>query len=86
MAQPHCVVYDGHTPLQTDPDTAAALAQARSVGGMVWVDLSQPTREQVHELAAVFGLAFPASAVEAPSSASPALPATQLRAWEEGSE
>ena len=28
MAQPHCVVYDGHTPLQTGPDPAAALAQA----------------------------------------------------------
>lgn len=56
MAQPHCVVYDGHTPVPTDPDPATALAAARAAGGMLWVGLSRPTREQVHELADVFGL------------------------------
>ena len=56
MAQPHCVVYDRHTPVPTDPDPATALAAARAAGGMLWVGLSRPTREQVHELADVFGL------------------------------
>lgn len=56
MGQPHCIVYAGHTPLPTDPDPAAALAQARAAGGMVWVGVSQPTADQVHELARVFHL------------------------------
>lgn len=64
MAQLHCVVYDGHTPLPADPgthpdtgtDPAAALAAARKAGGTVWVSVSQPTPEQVHALGAAFGL------------------------------
>ncbi len=56
MAQPHCVVYDGHTTISTDSDPATALAAARAAGGMLWVALSQPTDEQVRALATVFEL------------------------------
>ncbi|GAA3018980.1 magnesium and cobalt transport protein CorA [Microbacterium dextranolyticum] len=56
MGQPHLVVYSGHTPVTTDSDPAAALAQARSIGGMLWLSISQPTPEQIRELAATFAL------------------------------
>lgn len=56
MAQPRCLVYDGHTPLATDAGPAAALRQARAAGGMLLVTMIAPTDAEVQDLAGVFGL------------------------------
>lgn len=56
MAVPHCVVYRGSDALPTDPDPRAALAQARAAGGMLWITMDDPTRDEVLAVASALDL------------------------------
>jgi len=56
MAQPQCVVYENGIPHPTDASPAEALADARRRGGMLWVELTAPSDEEVVELASVLEL------------------------------
>ncbi|GAA1650410.1 magnesium and cobalt transport protein CorA [Microbacterium flavum] len=57
MAVPHCILYRGADALPVDQDPATALAQARAEGGMLWITLVAPTREEVAALGSALDLA-----------------------------